>query len=218
MSLATIHANLRAAFREKLLTLTDIDHSPGVSVTLANGVFTRASGSWLDAGFCPGQEVTVEGFTGSPLYGVVDTVSALALKLGVAGAQTVTGGGQFKVTLPQGRAWEGFDFFPIDGRPYVAESVRAGPSRLETITNPSGVGVAQHNVEASATFFYPKRGTIAVERMVGALMTLLAQSPRRLAYAGDAGVIQRVERSALYEDGARLGCAVTASILAFTTS
>lgn len=219
MGLATVHANLRSAFRERLLTLVDIDHSPGVSVSLASGVFTRASGSWLTAGFAPGMEVTVNGFTGSPLYGVVETVSALALKLNITGTQTVAGGGRFIVGLPQGRAWEGFDFFPVDGRPYVAESVRANVTTLETICNPSGVGVATNILEASATFFYPKnKGTLAIERMAGAAMKLLGESPRRLSYGGDAATIQRVERSQLYDDGARIGCAVTARLMAITTS
>jgi hypothetical protein len=219
MGLATVHANLRSAFRERLLTLVDIDHSPGVSVSLASGVFTRASGSWLTAGFAPGMEVTVSGFTGSPLYGVVETVSALALKLNITGTQTVAGGGRFIVGLPQGRAWEGFDFFPVDGRPYVSESVRANATTLETICNPSGVGVATNILEASATFFYPKnKGTLAIERMAGAAMKLLGESPRRLSYGGDAATIQRVERSQLYDDGSRIGCAVTARLMAITTS
>lgn len=229
MSLATLHPNLRSAFRERLLTLVDVDHSPGVSVSLASGVFTRASGSWLTAGFAPGMEVTVSSFTGSPLYGVVDTVSALALKLGVSGSQTVAGGGRFVVALPGKRentndtnrhriAFEGADFFPVDGFPYVAESVRAGSSSLRPIANPSGVGLAEHALEATATLFYPKRGTLAIERMAGALMTLLAESPRRLAYGGVSSLVRNVERSALYQDGDRIACAVTASLLAFTTS
>jgi hypothetical protein len=218
MGLATVHANLRSAFRERLLTLVDIDHSPGVSVSLASGVFARASGSWLSAGFAPGMEVQAQGFTGNPV-GVVETVSALAMKLNITGTQTVAGGGRFIVGLPQGRAWEGFDFFPVDGRPYVSESVRANVTTLETICNPSGVGVATNILEASATLFYPQnKGTLAIERMAGALMTLLAQNPRRISYGGDAATIQRVERSQLYDDGSRIGCAVTARLMAITTS
>jgi hypothetical protein len=214
MSLATVHANLRAAFRERLLTLVDIDHSPGVSVSLASGVFTRASGSWLTAGFAPGMEVQAVGFTGNP-YGVVETVSALAMKLNIAGTQTVAGGGQFIAALPQGRAWEGADFFPTDGRPYVAESFRAIQSRGLTAGD-LGPGVVAHNIEASATFFYPKnKGTLAIERMVGAAMTLFRRGST-LSRNGDAATIQDSSRSALYDDGSRIGCAVLITIPART--
>lgn len=217
MGQATVHANLRAAFRERLLTLVDIDHSPGVSVSLANGVFTRVSGSWLDAGFSPGMEVTVQGFTGSPLYGVVDTVSALALKLGITGTQTVAGGGRFIVGLPQGRAWEGFDFFPTDGRPYVAESFRAMQSQGLSVGNANGTGsTIAHTIEATATLFFPKnKGTLAIERMAGALMALFYRGST-LSRNGDRATIANVSRSALYDDGARIGCAVSVSIPAYT--
>lgn len=216
MSLATVHANLRAAFRERLLTLSDIDHSPSVSVSLANGIFTRASGSWLTAEFAPGMEVTVTGFTGSPLYGVVETVSALALKLGITGTQTVAGGGRFVVALPQGRAWEGFDFFPTDGRPYVAESFRAVQSQGLTVGNYNGPGVVSHAIEASASFFYPKnKGTLAIERMAGAAMALFRRGST-LSRNGDAATIENSSRSELYDDGARLGCAVSVTIPART--
>lgn len=220
MSLATLHPNMRAAFRQKLLALIDIDHSPGVSVSLAAGVFTRASGSWIAAGFARGMEVQAIGFTGDP-RGVVTAVTAAALTTSIASpaSQTVAGGGQFVVGLPIGRAWEGENFFPTDNAPYVAESVRAATSALKAIANPSGVGLAEHALECTATFFYPKgQGTIAIERMAGALMTDLAESPRRLSYGGVSALVRNVERSPLYDDGSRIGCAVTASLLAFTQS
>lgn len=209
MSLATIHANLRAAFRERLLTLVDIDHSPGVSVSLASGVFTRASGSWLTAGFAPGMEVQAQGFTGNP-FGVVETVSALALKLNITGTQTVAGGGRFIAALPQGRAWEGFDFFPVDGKPYVAESFRSNGA------NAYLADTATHMLEATLTLFYPKnKGTLAIERMAGAAMAHFKRGTR-LTYGADAATINNVERSSLYDDGARMACAVTAKLFGFT--
>lgn len=216
MGLATVHANLRAAFRERLLTLIDIDHSPGVSVSLASGVFTRASGSWLTAGFAPGMEVQAVGFTGNP-FGVVETVSALAMKLGISGSQTVAGGGQFKAALPQGRAWEGFDFFPVDGKPYVAESFRANSAMGLCVGNSDGTGgTIEHSLEATASFFYPKnKGTLAIERMAGAMMQLFRRGSS-LSYGGDSATIANASRSSLYDDGARIGCAVTITIPAYT--
>lgn len=215
MSLATVHANLRAAFRTRLLTLTDIDHSPGVSVTQANGVFTRASGSWITAGFAPGMEVQAQGFTGNP-FGVVETVSALALKLNISGTQTVAGGGRFVVALPQGRAWEGFDFLPTDGKPYVSESFRAVQSSGLTLGNYNGPGTVRHTIEAGATFFYPKnKGTLAIERMAGAMMALFRRGSTLLR-DGDGVTIADASRGPLYDDGARFGCAVTVSLPAYT--
>lgn len=218
MTLATVHPNLRAASRERLLTLVDIDHSPGVSVSLASGVFTRASGSWLTAGFAPGMEVQAQGFTGNP-FGIVETVSALALKLNISGSQTVAGGGRFIAALPQGRAWEGFDFFPVDGRPYVSETLLPGISRKRSVGGPNGVGaVIEHRPSFVATFFYPKnKGTLAIERMTGSMMGLFRPG-LSLTYGGDTARITDVECSQNYDDGARTGRAVTVSLLAFTQS
>ncbi len=230
MSLATVHANLRAAFRERLLTLTDIDHSPGVSVSLASGVFTRASGSWLDAGFAPGMELTITGFSTSPLYAWVDKLTATVLTTGgvftrntetgvftaASLTQTLAGGGRFVVGLPQGRAWEGFDFFPIDGRPYVSESFRAVQSQGLTVGDYNGPGTVAHTIEASATFFYPKnKGTLAIERMAGACMALFRRGST-LSRSGDGVTIRNSSRSEIYDDGARIGCAVNVSLPAYT--
>lgn len=224
MSIATLRTKVRAAWRSKLLALIDIDHSPAVSVSLAQsggqGVFTRASGSWLDAGFAKGMEVQALGFTGNP-RGLVKAVTASALSTTITSpaSQTVAGGGQFVVGLPIGRAWEGESFFPVDGMAYVAESVRPGGTDLKTIANPSGVGLAEHAMECSATFLYPKGyGTLAIESITGKLLSALAESPRRLSYGGISALIRSVESSALYDDGARIGCAVTASLLVFTQS
>ncbi|MCL4715463.1 MAG: hypothetical protein KJZ75_11180 [Hyphomonadaceae bacterium] len=219
MSLATLHPNLRAAFRQKLLTLIDIDHSPGVSVSLASGVFTRASGSWLDAGFARGMEVQAIGFTNNP-RGVVTAVSALALTTTIAApaSQTVGGGGQFVVGLPIGRAWEGeTGFFPSDDAPYVAETVLPGPSRKTSVGGPNGRGaVIEHKPSLVASFFYPKgRGTIAIERMTGAAMTAFLPGSA-LSYGADSARITDVQCSQNYDDGSRIGRAVTVSLLAFT--
>lgn len=216
MSLATLYPNLRSAFRQRLLTLVNIDHAPGVSVTLASGVFTRASGSWLTAGFAPGMEVTVIGF-GAATSSVVESVTALALKTSHAGAQTVAGGGQFVVGLPQGRAWTGETFHPIDGRPYVAEAVLAGSSRKKSHGGPNGQGaVIEHTPRAVATLFYPNgKGTLALEAMAGAVMAHFLPGSS-LSYGADAARITDVSLSIPYLDGSRLAQAVSVELLAFT--
>lgn len=115
-------------------------------------------------------------------------------------------------------AWEGVTFNPANNTPYFAESFRAGPSRRTSFANGAGSGTVEHIIEASVTLFFPDgSGTLAIERCAGAVMALFAPGVR-LTYSGVSAVIRDVERSALYDDGGRIGCAVTASILAFTQS
>lgn len=217
MGMRTLHGNLRAAFRERLLTLTQLSEAPGVSVTLTDGVFTRASGSWIDAGFEPGQEVTVNGFAGSPLYGQVISVTALGLRTDLAGAETVSGGGEFVVDLPQGRAWEGKDYNPVSDRAYVSETLQTVSQRGVSIGNANGAGgTIETKLIATASFFYPRnRGTIAIEGMAGAALVLFRRG-QSLSRNGDAATIENVSRSSLYNDGARIGCAVSVNLLAYT--
>lgn len=145
MGLATVHANLRAAFRTRLLTLSDVDFS-------ANRV-----------------------------------------------------------------AWEGKKFFPTDGVPYFAESFRAVASRRIAFTGGVG-GTIAHNIQASVTLFFPDdAGTIAIERAAGAVMALFRPGVA-LSYGGDAATIADVTRSAIYDDGSRIACAVNVSIPAYTQS
>lgn len=221
-SAQVLFPNLRAAFRERLLTLEQIDHSPGVSVTLAQsgdyGVFTRASGSWIDAGFAPGQEVTVEGFTDSPLVGPIKAVTALALTAQIAGAETVAGGGRFRVALPAGRAWEGVTYYPETGRPYVAESFRPVVSKGRAVGNPGGTGTVEHQIQASANFFYPsEQGTLAVEGMAGAALTHFRRG-LKLSYGGVSALIADCARAQLYADGGWIACPVTLTLIAYTQS
>lgn len=219
MGIATLIPNLRAAFRERLLTLSAISHAPGVSVSLASGVFTRASGSWIAAGFLPGQEITVTGFTGSPLYGVVAKVEALTLTTDIAGAQTVAGGGGFAVALPQGRAWEGFTFTPVAGRPYCSEAFSALTQDGLSVGNSDGTGgTIQHRLLAAATFFYPhNRGTAALEHMVGAAHTLFRRGAA-LTRNSDKAAIANTKQSGLYRDGENIACALQVNLLAHTQS
>lgn len=146
MSLATIHANLRAAYRTRLLTLAD-------------------------AAFA------------------ADRV-----------------------------AWEGDDDYqpPSESTPYFSESVRAGPSRRLSFGNANGTGdTLEHSIEATTSLFFPKGDTIAIERCAGELLALFRPGTT-LTYAGEGATISNVSRSALYADGARVACAVTVSLYAYT--
>lgn len=222
--IALYYPRLRYALRERLVSCIDIDaHAPGASVTLAQsggkGVFTRASGSWLAAGFASGQEVTVGGFTGSPLIGVAERVSALALVTNIAGSQTVAGGGAFSVKLPGANepntaiAWEGDEFTPQSGKPYVVESLRAGP----TLKRSHGGGaLIEHRSTAAFTLHYPRRGTNAIERMAGALLAHFLPGDVSLSREGMRASIQSASRTPLYFDGSWVSCAVTVDLLSWT--
>lgn len=223
-SISLYHPTLRAALRERLLTCVDINaHAPGVSVTLANGVFTRVSGSWLDAGFAASQEVTVTGFTGT-LVGVVQRVAALALTTDLTGAtnKTVAGGGAFSVKLPGANeprtaiAWEGVSFTPVSGRPYLMESLRPNYSRKRGL---GAGGTIEHQSTANFTLHYPaERGTLAIERMAGALMKHFEPGAVSLSRDGMRASIQNVGRSALQFDGAWVSCPIAVDLLSWTQS
>ena len=214
MTLALLHPTLRAALRERLLTASDVSHAPGVSVALASGIFTRASGSWLDAGFAAGAEVTVTGFSASPVVGIVQSVAALTLKTDIAGATTVGGGGLFEVKLPRDIAWEGIAFAPTAGRPHVVESFRPVGSLKRSVGRG---GAIEHRTRASFLLTYPaQRGTLAIERMAGALMKHFEPGAVTLSRAGVQGSIQNVDRTPLMFDGGWVTCSVGVEILSWT--
>lgn len=217
MTLALLIPTLRAAVRERAASCVDIAHTPGVSVTLASGVFTRASGSWITAGFAAGQEVVVTGAFGGPKTGVVKAVTALALHTDIAGGGT-SSAGVFTVALPSERAYEGVTYHPTTGRPFVAESFRPGPAQRRSIANASGGATIEHRIEATFALFYPtEQGTLAIERMAGALMTHF-RPPLALSRDGISALVDNVSSTPVINDGGWLQIPVTASILAFTHS
>jgi hypothetical protein len=213
MTLATFHVHIRAAMRAHLAGVVDIDHAPG-AVTAAGGSYTRASGSWIDAGFAIGQEVQVSGFAG----GADGTVRVTGLSGAV---MTTTGQGsgsaaapRFLVALPAARAWEGQSYYP-SGEPYVSEVFQP----LESTRRGAGPdGLLEHAVMGAWTLFYPHQvGTLAIERMAGAVMARFRPGTR-LERQGAGVFVQQARRSQLIVDGDWVSLTVTANALGFTAT
>jgi hypothetical protein len=213
VSLKTLHPSLRAAFRERLLTVVDVDASPG-SVTASGGVYARASGSWITDGFRIGQEVQVTG-VGSGT--VVRVKSLTASTLTTTGTATGSGASpRFLVGLPQGRAWEGQGVYrPTLGQPYISEAYV--PANAARITQGSGASpTIQHDINANVTLFYPaSEGTEAIERMAGAIQAHFMPKTKLTRDTIGARVMD-VRRSPVMMDGDWLSIGVTVQLLAFT--
>jgi len=206
MTLATIDANLRAAFRERLRLAVDVDVT--VAATLARGVFTRTSGSWVDDGFAIGQELTVSGAASA----VANVTGLTANALTTDAAGSATGSMRFQVKLPSAIAWEGVKYAPA-GKPFVAERVQPAFSTRRSM-GPDGA--IEHRILGHAALFYPSVGsTLAIERMAGAIMAHFRPGVS-LERGGDKAIVQNVERSPLMLDGEWLTRSVTVTFLAFT--
>lgn len=212
-TLASVNHALRAALRQHVLGLVDIDRSPAEAVSLANGVFIRAGGSWLDDGFALGQELTVAGW-GAEQIGQVAGLEPLRLTLADVAGSGDGAQPRFRARLPQSIAWEGSPtFYPAPGRPFVAEVLQSASKTLLSIAN-GATRTIEHRWLASFSFNYPaERGTLALERMTGAALAHFAPGS---AWGGPA-VIQGGSLSPLLRDGAWIGQAVSIELLAFTT-
>lgn len=210
--LATVFPLMRAAVRERLLTVIDIDHSPG-SVTATAGVYARTSGSWIDAGFAIGQEVAITGM--GVADGTVIVTGVAALSLTTSGTASASGNApRFVVGLPFGRAWEGAEPYQPGAAPFVAETF----SPLSTRKRGAGQGgIIEHLTNANFTLFYPaRRGALAIERMAGAVMAHFAPG-LSLQRAELTARVSDVSRSGLTLDGEWLACGVSISLTAYTT-
>jgi hypothetical protein len=213
VSLKTLHPSLRAAFRERLLTVVDVDASVS-SVTASGGVYSRTTGSWITGGFRIGQEVTVSGL--SAANGLFRVRSLTALDLTTTGTASGSGTGRFLVGLPQGRAWEGQGVYrPTLGQPYISEAYV--PANAARITQGSGsTPTIQHDINANVTLFYPaSEGTEAIERMAGAIQAHFMPKTKLTRDTIGARVMD-VRRSPVMMDGDWLSVGVTVQLLAFT--
>jgi hypothetical protein len=103
--------------------------------------YARSSGSFVTDGFKLGMEVLGAGFSNSAnnAYGVISSVSALAL--GISGGRLTESSASGKTVsagLPFGKAWEGVEFTPTSGRPYIEESFVPASSRVWTFPADGG--------------------------------------------------------------------------------
>lgn len=206
MSLRTVHVETRAAMRDLLLDVVDLDLT--VTATAAGGVLTRASGSWIDDGFAIGQELTVSG----PASGLVHVKGLEALKLTTTGAFSGTGAFRLLAAIPAQRAWEGAQFRP-GAQPYVAEVVQPVSTERRSM---GPTGLLEHRILGAFNLFYPRLGTtLAIERMAGAVLDAFRPGTS-ITRNGVGGRIERASRTPVMADGEWLSCAVTATALIYT--
>lgn len=214
MPAASLHLDLRAAFRQRLLGVTLAD--TGTTTLGASGsTFTRAAGSFVADGFAPGDEVMASGFAGgADGRATVVSVSASSLVVDRALATNAAAAGRRLLAgLPQGRAWEGTEFLPQTGQPWLRESFRPLSSEVRSL----GVGgTIAHTMTGNLSLFYPsRRGTLAVERMAGAVVDLFAPGTA-LTYGGNSGVVLRCERQPLVQEPDWVSAPVIVSVTAYT--
>lgn len=218
MSAATIHPDLRAAFRERLLTVLKASTGTVTTIGAAGQTYTRSSGSFLADGFGIGDEVMVNGFTEASNNGraLIDELSATTMKVNRPLVSEAAGDAvQIKAGLWQGRAWEGFTFQPVVGQPYIAETMQPISSIKRTIGRK---GTIEHRITGGLTLFYPNgRGTLAIERMAGVLLDHFEPGTPLISGASKA-IVQQAEARGSYSDPDWLSRPVIITLLAYTAN
>lgn len=110
-------------------------------------------------------------------------------------------------------AWEGREFTPVKGEPYVTESII--PVSSDVMATGLG-GYIAHTVTANFTLHYPvNSGTVALESLAGALMQHFR--PGTVLSYGDAAVtVQQVERVGLTQEPDWLNGTVIVTMIGHT--
>lgn len=109
--------------------------------------------------------------------------------------------------------WEGRNYTPIRGTPYVSESVRPISSEVRAV-GPGGT--IAHTVNASFTLHYPaNEGTLAIEEMAGSLLETFRPGSS-LVYGTSKGVVLKTERASLTQEPDWINCAITVTAVAYT--
>jgi hypothetical protein len=115
--------------------------------------------------------------------------------------------------LPPSRHWEGKEYTPVVGTPFVAETF------LPVYSAPSSIGrggTTHHAFTGTATLKYPAgRGTAAIEAMAGKIQAAFPQGTV-LTYGGQSGTVMRCERRPLLQEADWIACAVLVDISAWT--
>jgi hypothetical protein len=219
MGSSTIHTNLVSAIRDRLIN-TYVRATTGDVATLsaAGAIFTRSSGSFISDGIVIGDEVFVAGFATAGNNGRANVKDMTSTTLTVDKALTTEAAGgtrSIKVVLPQGRAWEGEDYSPIIGQPYIADAYNVLDSY------PVGVGtggVEAHDMQAIFAIAYPETSTRrALALMAGGIRQLFRPGVA-LYYGGDSGILMQASVSGrIITEPHWMTATVTALITARTT-
>ena len=196
------HLQVALALRTRLLTLSAATTGAINAAATATG-YTRAAGSFLTDGFCPGMELLAAGHTAAADNGtgLVTAVTAGALAVDaytVAVASTLAGytvtprtlvaegaaaGRTYSVGLPALRAWENVSFEPVAGKPWVEEDYLPGPAAQFT-TGPHG------RIEATPQYVVklygpPGKGVSALYLYADAVLLLFAPRTALTLAGGD---------------------------------
>ena len=117
--------------------------------------------------------------------------------------------------IPTAFAWEGEDYQPTVGTPFLQENIRPIYSQVRALGRG---GTIEHRVAASLNLFYPARkGTLAIEAAAAALMAGF-QPGNSLVYGDTRATILQAERAALLQEPDWLTCPVTVTISAHTSN
>lgn len=116
--------------------------------------------------------------------------------------------------LPQ-VAWEGRNFAPTRGTPFLSETVQP----ISSIVRAVGIGgTIAHTVNLTATLHYPAAaGTLTIETMAGAIMEALRPGVS-LTYGTSSAMIQRVERNPVQQSPDWISVAVVATAVAYSSN
>ncbi len=121
------------------------------------------------------------------------------------------------LTIPglPAQAWEGREFTPVRGTAYLSESFRPLASDVRAL----GLGgTIAHSINASITLHFPANGgTNPVDAIAGAILAAFRPGTS-LVYGGDSGVVQQATRAGLVQEPDWLNCAVTISVVAYTSN
>jgi hypothetical protein len=110
-------------------------------------------------------------------------------------------------------AWEGREFTPVKGEPYVTESII--PVSSDVMATGLG-GYIAHTVTANFTLHYPvNSGTVALESLAGSIMQHFRPGTV-VSYSGTAATVQQVERVGLTQEPDWLNGTVIVTMIGHT--
>jgi hypothetical protein len=212
---ATLHADMRSAIRQRLLQLRV--YTTGLTtLAVANGKIVRTSGSFVDEGFQPGDQVETSGFgvAANNSSFIVSEVVPLTLTLDRR-LTTEAAAGQRRADagLVAGRAWEGREFTPVRTQPFFRETVRPVSSVVRSIGDGA---VVEHILTCNLAFYYPvSLGLRPLEKQVGAVLALF-QPASSLYYNGNLGQVIKTQRTAVRQEPDWVSASVSFDIRSHT--
>lgn len=210
MSVETVHVDLRAALRTRLLAL-ETPRAALTSATLSGRTLTTTDAVDFTVLFRAREFVSL----GRERTAMLAQVEPQRLTFGDA----VQAGPVSTVSvapLPTERgvvSWEGEDFTPVKGRPFISETIRPALSRR--VAYGAG-GLVRHEAIATLTLFYPAgQGTIAVESMAGRLLGHF-EPGTPLIYGTSKWSVYQVEARPLLQEPDWISCPVNIELTAWT--